>query len=188
MSNRTPDPGSIDAHGQGARDKSAVTIARFKAVFDADEDRVRFETVDQESGTQVIYVTKRLLDSLIPVLAENLVKTGPSSALARRFAQDGARSNPQNWAEEIPVATFRDAPKWLCRTVRVSPREGGLVLTFSDDTQRVTRMPLIWADIRPFLDLLLVTYRRGSWVTSVFPDWIRPSPQMPRHAQTHRLN
>ncbi|MCR9140229.1 MAG: hypothetical protein NXI27_29905 [Alphaproteobacteria bacterium] len=188
MNNKPPPSELLDEFGRDPDDTGVFVIRKFTAVFDVDEDRVRLETIDRDSMTQVIYVTRRLLDQLVPVLAENLVKTGtsgPSNSLVQEFAQACVRNNRPHMAGQAPVCTRRDAPKWLAKALRVSARDGGLLLTFRDNKQRAAQMPLMWEDIRSLLDILLVVYQRGSWTTSVFPDWIRPkSPQ----AQSHRMN
>ena len=148
---------------------------------------MRFETVDYGTGRQVIYATRRLLDDLIPVLVENLEKTGRSHSQVQQFEQDRVRRKQGHRATDTPDASLRDAPTWLCKAVRVSARDSGLVLTFLGDKEPVTQMRLTWTDIRSFLDILLLAYRRGYWATAVFPDWIRLRSQTLPHAQTHRM-
>jgi hypothetical protein len=184
MSDKASQPDLCD-HRQDATD--VFDVRKFTAIFDVDEDRLRLNTVDYHSRAEVIYFTKRLLDRLIPVLAENLEKTDTSSTMVQQFEQDRVRINREQMPPDTPDASFRDAPTWLCKAVRVSPCENGLVLSFLENNEPVTQMRLSWTDIRSFMDILLLTYRRGHWVTSVFPDWIRPKPQTRRHLQTHRL-
>jgi hypothetical protein len=183
MSDKASQPDLCD-NRQDATD--VFDVRKFTAIFDVDEDRLRLDTVDHHSRTEVIYFTKRLLDRLIPVLAENLEKTD-TSTMVQQFEQDRVRINREQMPPDTPDASLRDAPTWLCKAVRVSARDSGLVLTFLGDKQPVTQMRLTWTDMRSFLDILLLAYRRGYWATAVFPDWIRLRSQTRRHLQTHRL-
>lgn len=191
MSGKTPPSGSLETLGHEQDVSGAFMIRKMTASFDLDEDRVRLDAADALNRTQVIYFTKRLLDRLIPVLGEKLLQTetlGPAAKLVQEFAQANVRMHRQHMPQQAPVSSHQDAPKWLCTKVRVSGREEGIILIFSDRGECASVLPLMWKDIRSFLDILMVTYTHGSWTTSIFPEWIAPRSQTLRQPPTHRMH
>jgi SpoVK/Ycf46/Vps4 family AAA+-type ATPase len=63
-------------------DNRPFAIQTFTARYDAIEDRICLNAVDVSGGKQSIYLTRRLMDQIIPVLAKHLEEKTPKGVPA----------------------------------------------------------------------------------------------------------
>ena len=88
--------------GQGTvKPRSARQLFRiltFTARYDAIEDRLRLDAVDAQGGKQAIYLTRRLVDRVIPVLVSHLEGKTPDGV-----PSDLAQGEPPhlNWSSAM---------------------------------------------------------------------------------------
>lgn len=155
--------------------RQTYIIRTFTMAADFDEDRIRLNTVDPADQYQALYLTRRLADRFIPIMAQRAEKAvaGPiPSELVLDIEQEKLRmerdSNPQ-----APVETLPDTRPWLCKTIHMVDREeGGVQLTFTDDASIDAYLILDEQSLRATLDVFLISYRALEWGEQAFPDWV----------------
>ena len=167
--------------GQGAaKPRSARQLFRiltFTARYDAIEDRLRLDAVDAQGGKQAIFLTRRLVDRVIPVLVSHLegkTPDGVPSDLAQGMSQSRARQVRQAGETTQAVVADNETPTWLCRTIHLQKVAHGLNVIFTDDTRIDVIMPMVEANLRAMLDILLDLYTKAGWPTELFPEWQKP--------------
>ncbi|MFM5907482.1 MAG: hypothetical protein ACKOPO_07850 [Novosphingobium sp.] len=156
--------------------RQTFIIHTFTMAADFDEDRIRLNTVDPAGQYQALVLTRRLADRFVPVLSERAEKAvaGPiPSDLVLDIEQEKLRmerdSNPQP-----PVESAPDALPWLCKTIHMADHpDGGVQLTFTDDTSVDAYLILDEQSLRATLDVFLITYRTLEWSELAFPEWVR---------------
>ena len=155
--------------------RQTYIIHTFTMAADFDEDRIRLNTVDPAGLYQALYLTRRLADRFVPLMAQRAEKAvaGPiPSELVLDIEQEKLRmerdSNPQ-----APVETVPDARPWLCKTIHMGDREeGGVQLTFTDDASIDAYLILDEQSLRATLDVFLISYRALEWGEQPFPEWV----------------
>lgn len=155
--------------------RQTFIIHTFTMASDFDHDRIRLHTVDPAGQFQAIFLTRRLADRFVPMLAQRAEKavTGPiPRELVLDIEQEKLRmerdNNPQPPVEAVP-----DAEPWLCKTIHMADREDGAIqLTFTDDATIDAHLILDEQSLRATLDVFLITYRTLEWGEQPFPDWV----------------
>jgi hypothetical protein len=181
-----------DAGTQPGQARWLFRIHTFTGRYDPIEDRLRFDAVNARGGKQTIFLTRRLTDRVIPVLVSHLEGKTPEGVpadLAQGMSQSRARQARQTGEAAPAVAVDIETPHWLCRTIHVQKAPNGLNVTFTDDVRVNAVMPMVEANLRAVLDMLLDLYSRASWPTEPFPEWMTPEATVTiSPAQGHRLN
>jgi hypothetical protein len=192
MTEAAPHTARSDAVAADSKGRALFRIQTFTARYDPVEDRIRFDAVNAQGGKQAIFLTRRLTDRVIPVLVSHLEGKTPEGVpadLAQCMSQSRARQARKTGEETPAVAVDAGTPNWLCRTVHVQKAQQGLKVIFTDDTQTDAVMPMVEANLRAMLDILLDLYGRASWPTEPFPEWMSPEATVTiSRAQGRRLN
>lgn len=192
MTEVAPQTADIGTEPQGANVKSLFRIQTFTTRYDPVEDRVRLDAIDAQGQRQAIFLTRRLTDKVIPVLASHLEGKTPAGIpadLAQGMRQSRARQARQVGETTPAVAVERDTPTWLCRTLHFQKANHGLNVIFTDDTRIDAMMPMVEANLRALLDIFWDIYMKSGWPTAPFPDWQKPDAQVTSVAgQGTRLN
>ena len=180
---------AVAADGKG---RAQFRIQTFTARYDPVEDRVRLDAVDAQGGKQAIFLTRRLTDRVIPVLVSHLEGKTPDGVpadLAQGMSQSSARQARQTGETTPAVAADAETPTWLCRTMHFQKADHGLNVIFTDDTQVDAVMPMVEANLRAVLDILLDLYTKANWQTEPFPEWMKPEATVTvAPGQGRRLN
>jgi len=173
-------------------DRLLFQIQTFTARYDPAEDRLRLDAVDANGQKQALWLTRRLADRVIPVLVSHLEGKTPEGIppdLAQGMSQSRARQARQTGEATPAVAADTETPTWLCRTMHFQKADHGLNVIFTDDTQTDAVMPMVEANLRAGLDILLDLYTRANWPTEPFPEWMKPEATVTlSSAQGRRLN
>jgi hypothetical protein len=167
-----------DAVAAGRKGRALFRIQTFTGRYDPVEDRFRFDAVNAQGGKQAFFLTRRLVDRLIPALASHLegkTPEGMPADLAQGMSQSRARQARQTGEAKPAVAVDAETPTWLCRTIHVQKAPNGLNLIFTDDARINAVMPMVEANLRAVLDILLDLYAKANWPTEPFPEWVKPS-------------
>ena len=140
------------------------------------EDRLRLDAVDVDGNRQSLFMTRRLVDRIIPVMVEHLegqTPEGMPSDLVQEMQQDRARQIHAEGGSEAPVAVEPEFVPWLCRTVHLTKTGPSLSVVFTDDntsrrTCRCLQKTCAWSWIfsRRFT-------RPPEWGLQAFPDWMQ---------------
>jgi hypothetical protein len=192
MTGTAPDTATNDTVAAGRKGRALFRIQTFTGRYDPVEDRLRLDAVNAAGEKQSIFLTRRLVDRVIPVLVSHLEGKTPEGVpadLAQGMSQSRARQARQT-AEATPaVATDAETPTWLCRTMHFQKADHGLTVIFTDDTQTDAVMPMAEANLRAVLDILLDLYTKANWPTEPFPEWMKPEATVTiSPAQGTRLN
>lgn len=159
--------------GQGADFQVLTFTVRYNSV----EDRMILHVLNREGAKQGIFITRRLMDQLIPVFAKHLEENTPQGAPAdwvQSMTQEQVRQQRQEQAPSKTVEVDANVPHWLCKTIHINKQPAGLAVTLTDDAQYRVQLPLIEADLRTVLDIFRNSYLQAGWSVTVFPDWSEP--------------
>lgn len=173
-------------------DRLLFQIQTFTARYDPAEDRVRLDAIDAKGHKQAVWLTRRLADRVIPVLVSHLEGKTPEGIpadLAQGMNQSRARQARQTGDISPAVVAESETPTWLCRTIHVQKAQQGLNVMFTDDARINAVTPMVEANLRAVLDILLELYTKAGWPTEPFPEWMKPEATLtvaPR--QGTRLN
>ena len=140
------------------------------------EDRLRLDAVDVDGNKQSLFMTRRLVDRIIPVMVEHLegqTPEGMPSDLVQEMHQDRARQIHAEGGSEAPVAVEPEFVPWLCRTVHFTKNGPSLSVVFTDDTHIEARMPMSAENLRVVLDIFRTLYTSAEWGLQAFPDWMQ---------------
>lgn len=152
-------------------------VQTFTARYDALEDRICLNAVDASGAKQAIYLTRRLMDQIIPVVAKHLEEKTPKgvpSDVVQSMTQERVRQARKAEPPPTPVQADLETPRWLCTTIQMSKQPAGLAVTLTGDAACKAQIPLADSHLRTVLDIFRNTYAKGGWDLRVFPDWLEP--------------
>ena len=151
-------------------------IKTFTGRYNPVEDRLRLDAVDADGNTQSLFMTRRLVDRIIPVMIEHLegqTPEGMPSDLVQEMQQDKARQGHAEGGAEAPVEVAPEIVPWLCRTVHLTKTGPSLVVVFTDDAHIEAHMPMSAENLRVVLDIFKTLYTSAGWGLQAFPDWMQ---------------
>jgi hypothetical protein len=163
-------------------------LQRVTIEYIAQEDRIRLSGQRAEARPLAIWLTRRLLDRLMPELLRWIEREGgdllgantsdanqnaaivPRGDMLHSFAQQAARTR---LTHQEPVRVAADDEAWLAQSVTVSCGGRAIRLTFhaasgQDATVTFTTQPL-----RQWLNILHDSYLKAEWPLQVWPEWVR---------------
>jgi hypothetical protein len=162
-------------------------LQRVTTEFSAEEDRIRIAGVTEEGRRVVIWLTRRLLGLLLPVLLEQLDKQfGATSAEHRlvlhEFAQQAAC---QSLGGAAAVVTAQDDVAVLPTTVDIKQTAAGVMLVFRSPASNALSLPLGSEVLRQWLHILYQAVCAANWQLPQWPDWLTGAtandPATPMH-------
>ncbi len=142
------------------------------------EDRVRLAGETGNGERLVLWLTRRLLDRLVPHLVAWLEKSAGPQAPASRlyaearqgFARDAARAGLR---PEPPVPASAASRSWLVGSVDVSLGEASIRLNFKGLAESDQAcLDMREAPLRQWLGIIHGLYLRAAWPTGPWPDWM----------------
>lgn len=147
------------------------------------EDRVRL-TGEVEDGTALsFWLTRRLLDRLIPHLTLWLEKQHaglPRADLMLEFAQQQAQSQ---FVPQVPVK-LPNAQGQLIQAVDITPNIEQLHLHFKSESGEAASIGFASTPLRQWLAILHQAYSVAEWPMSVWPNWLLETRQAVSIAKT----
>ena len=157
--------------------QSDFQVLTFTVRYNSVEDRMILHVVNREGIKQGIYITRRLMDQLVPVFAKHLEEKTPQGVpadLVQSMTQEQVRQQRQEEPPSKTVAVDAQVPHWLCKTIHINKQPAGLAVTLTDDAHFTVQLPLVEADLRTVLDIFRNSYVQASWGLDVFPEWSSP--------------
>ena len=137
---------------------------------------------NKSKDTQRLWLTRRLLNRLIPSLTDQLEVNSAnkiSKELEQAFAQEEAEIKK---IKTKSVLLKKDNPSWLVTSVKVEKskfefkhlfiNEKGLKTAEKDGTQKKAEFVLAISNLRQWLNALFKIYTKAEWDTKCFPNWI----------------
>lgn len=146
---------------------------RFTTRYVESEDRVRITGRLPDNAAEVVWLTQRLLQRLVPALVKVLEGEG---------MQDGQREVMHAWAQEraradlVPHSPIRPGPdsrEWVVRTVHLLRRGKRFELVLEGTGDQRVAIGFTVKAIRQWLGILYAAYVAAAWPLSLWPDWIR---------------
>lgn len=142
------------------------------------EDRIRLAGETEGGERLVLWLTRRLLDRLVPHLVTWLEKNAGPQAPASRLYDEALQGFAQEAAQarlkpEAPVPAAAPSRSWLVCAVDVSLSEASIRLNFkglAESEQTCLTMPE--APLRQWLGIIHGLYVRAAWPTSPWPGWM----------------
>lgn len=147
------------------------------------EDRVRLAgEAAPGAEAQVIWLTQRVFQRLLPVLLKWLEGQGADTVRAEvlhSFAQQAARAD---LAPQAPVRADAGSAAWLAVSVDIAKSERSVSLTFRGGDAQHASLTLETKPLRQWLGIVHDAYLKAEWPLDVWPVWIRESlrPQAQR--------
>tara|TARA_B100000902_G_C27166214_1_gene841334 strand:- start:236 stop:760 length:525 start_codon:yes stop_codon:yes gene_type:complete len=150
--------------------------------FDPLEDRVIMDCSNKSKDTQRLWLTRRLLNKLIPSLTDQLEVNSAnkiSKELEQAFAQEKAEMKK---VKTKSVVLKKDNPSWLVTSVKVEKSKFEFKLLFinengsdsigKDGNQKKAEFVLAISNLRQWLNALFKIYNKAEWDTKCFPNWV----------------
>ncbi len=142
--------------------------------FDPLEDRLIMDCSDKSKNTQRLWLTRRLLDRLIPSLTDQLEVNSTnkiSKELEQSFEQEKAEINK---TKTESVKLLKNNPSWLVTSVKVGKNRQEFKLLFieNENYQNKAEFVLAIPNLRQWLNALFKIYLKANWDTKFFPGWI----------------
>jgi len=166
-------------------------LGRITVKYVEREDRIRLAGQSSRGVAVIVWVTRRLLDRLLPRLVQRLENSpnveredAPRANAMQRFAQQAAKTLS---APQAPVPASAAADQWLAHSVDVSFAPRRVRLSFSGDDARRLDVSLEEGRLRQLLNILYEMYRRADWPTNAWPQWVR-SANVQEAAEGRRLH
>ncbi|NLW80415.1 MAG: hypothetical protein GXY42_01915 [Desulfovibrionales bacterium] len=164
---------------------SAIPILRRITTEYVDiEDRIRLCGESGPGQSMALWLSRRLLNRLVPHVCQWLEKDTPST-------DHGSTSSSrlealQGFAQQAAVAAMPALPpvhasaagttSWLVHSIDASKARGGIILTFkgpeAEEGRPMARLALSDELLRQWLNILHGQYRKGQWSMEVWPQWI----------------
>lgn len=147
-------------------------LERITTEYSEDEDRVRLTGEVAGRPPLVIWLTRRMLDRLVPALIGQIgqeVDDPAHAALLNSFAQQAARDG---LAAQPPVQADRDADQWVVREVDIGRTDEAIALTFRDIAGQEVRLALELQQLHQWLAIVHAAYSAADWSSHVWPDWL----------------
>lgn len=187
MVEQAPDPSS----GGSPEGDRTFAVQTFTARYDRIEDRICLNAVDASGTKQVIYLTRRLMDQIIPVVVKHLEDKTPKGVpgdVVQSMTQERVRQARKAEQPADPVQADLETPRWLCTTIQMQKQPAGLAVTLTGDAACKAQIPLADPNLRTVLDIFRNTYAKAGWDLRVFPDWLGPEQVVAGQGAQVRLN
>jgi len=162
------------------------TLERLTTQYHPVEDRIRLSG-DVGGEVVVLWLTKRLIDMLLPHLAKSVSGEGDrTSELINTVQQAKVRQAHQasvSAGNQKPVLAEAPSEEWLVVSVDVKQNEGDFTLVFKDkekESRHQCKLDLKGNNLRIWLDVLLKNCQKAGWPTDKWPEWMKEEGEQPR--------
>lgn len=152
-------------------------LQKITTEFISEEDRLRLAGVTEDEQTVVIWLTRRLLGLMLPVVLRGLESGSSASSLPehqqmiQEFAQQAA-TQALAATPSAPVRTQSDSDVFLATSVDISQIGEGVMLAFRDEAGNSARLPLTDQALRQWLQILYRADRIADWQLPQWPAWV----------------
>ena len=177
--------------GASPKGERLFAVQTLTARYDPIEDRICLNAVDASGAKQAIYLTRRLMDQIIPIVAKHLEEKTPKgvpSDVVQSMTQERVRQARKAEPPAEPVQTDLETPRWLCTTIQMSKQPAGIALNLTGDAACKVQIPLADPHLRTVLDIFRNSYAKAGWDLSVFPEWLGSEQATAGQGAQVRLN
>ena len=152
------------------------SLERFTTQYSETEDRISIVGETSEHRQVVLWLTRRLLDRLLPALTQWLEKQTVVETRGEIFQYMAQRAARAALDPQAPVERRVDTRNAIVHTVNITAREHGIeiVLRVNDaGGEAVVAMLLQGRQLRQWLNIIFDQYSKAEWSLEVWPTWIR---------------
>lgn len=151
-----------------------VVLQKVTTEVSLEEDRLRIVGVTEGNRRAVIWLTRRLLGFLLPVLWKHLDQQFTSAPpehkdALQEFAQQAACDR---LGHTEPVTAQADDESILPTSVDVGQTPDGIILTFRNAGELSYRLPLQGESLRQWIHILYKADQQANWQLPGWPDWL----------------
>jgi len=154
-------------------------VHRFTTRYVPSEDRVQLLIELEDTDVQVLWLTRRLLNRLLPPLLKRFdvsstdKRKAAAAAAVQRFTQAAAVSGikRQKAVTRTPTTAQSVADTVVTSIdIRIGDRKAVFHLKVGDDTLR--SIPMTEQALRQWLNMLYKQYQAAGWIEAFWPNWI----------------
>lgn len=168
-------------HPHGSEPQQDI-VKRFTTQYISSEDRIQIRLETKSDGVQVLWVTRRLLNNLLPVLFKRFAAgvidlradTAPRVRAIQRFSQSAAvgRIKSPKPVEACQSNSSKEGDI-LVTSVEVKIMKSSVELVFRDEAG-IKRFPIKFHEtlMRQWLGIIYSRYKVANWKESFWPDWM----------------
>ncbi len=152
-----------------------MELQRVIIQYDPNEDRIRLTGEDESGAPLILWLTRRLLNRLIPVLLQCVEQSGPSID-SDRFPAFRKQAGWDETAPQPSLKEYPDCPQYLIHSVNITQGEAvSLLFHHKDISFSLAFAPQL---LRQWLDTLREQYEKAGWPLTCWPEWMQaPVPQ-----------
>ena len=153
------------------------------------EDRIVMDSSDKNQKVERLWLSRRLLDRLIPSLADQLevcLSNKIPTELEQSLAQEKAEMDKQK-SEAVKIKIKN--PSWLVTSIQIRRNEHNFQLVFLGEStnqpnslKNQATFDLAITNLRQWLNAVHKIYLKAEWETKAFPPWLnenRPKSDKP---------
>ena len=155
-------------------------IHRFSLIYDPAEDRLGWDTEDQDGATTRLWLTQRLtralLTAILPMVRSSVATDLPAAHQA----------TVQSWEQAAAMADFGKVPAvqtktestvGLVRQVNLTPKDDTMIVNFEFGEGETRTLGIGQPQLRQTLTVIYRLHIAAQWPLDLWPDWIKdPSP------------
>jgi hypothetical protein len=168
-------------------------LSRLTTVFHPNEDRIRISGQGKDGNIEVIWLTQRLVNRLVPVMTkwlETREAGTPRADLLQSVKQQRAQVQQAEQSGEQGVVPAEQAEnEWLAVSLDIQQREDAFRIIFKDQTKEPEHQAVLELQpmlLRQWLNVVLLAYTQGEWSLEKWPEWmieqIKPAGKAERKA------
>lgn len=147
------------------------TLQRITTHYSDIEDRLRLVGENAQGEILVVWLSRRLLQRLIPILLKKIDPAqhpNPHNTLLQEFSQQAAVSG---MVATPPVVPQAESATWLATAVDITDHSDRVSLCFRN-TEETATLTLDGVQLRQWLEIVYQAYIKGEWTTDVWPAWL----------------
>ena len=159
-------------------------LQRITTLYAEDEDRILIAGEGQDQSVQTLWLSRRLLDRLVPRLTGWLQsQVGSAQAdVVQSFAQDAAFLA---LTPEPAVDPAKACESWLVKSIDVTTSPNDVRLIFNNHAHQA-ELVMHQHFLRQWLIILHGQYQLASWDVLAWPGWLTsPENGAPEHHKWH---
>ncbi|WP_079435509.1 hypothetical protein [Zoogloea sp. LCSB751] len=142
------------------------------------EDRIRLSGESAPGEAEVVWLTRRLVDRLVPHLCAWLEKQGgmglasEDAGVADALQGFALQAALQSLVPQPPVAPEQARRSWLVQSVDVTAGDDALQLVFRGEDDARVSLVLQAQALRQWLGILHAQCVAGGWPLEAWPSWL----------------
>lgn len=150
----------------------ATTIQRITTEYLDTEDRIRLVCEVLDAPVLALWLTRRLLERLVPVLCNALQGQSTDDAYAdtrQTFAQQAALSAMH---AQDAVAAAQVGASWVVHAVDIGQATTAVSLKFRGVGDQAATLHMDFTQLRQWLNIMHGTCAKAQWTMAVWPEWV----------------